>query len=197
MGTILRVTELEVRDHPHDVVRANASVAIVARTESVEVEGPTDLHIEWSGGLGASPHINGNTLHTAFAPGVHPVTATAAAGGSSVTVRAWQSETDMVNGPDFALTDDPGMPTISAHLRITGPVAATFDAWRCRVRFAGADDCPNVPHFEVINDDLDLAGVDDRARETAPAPNLALVIDLLPGGTASSPARSLRGGAAR
>lgn len=48
MGTRLRVTELEVRDHPNAVVRAKpvAVVVIVASTEPVEVEGPDDLRIE-------------------------------------------------------------------------------------------------------------------------------------------------------
>jgi hypothetical protein len=42
MGTILRVTELEVREHPDAVVPAHREVVIVARTEPVEIEGPSN-----------------------------------------------------------------------------------------------------------------------------------------------------------
>ena len=111
MGTRLRVTALEVRDHPDAVVRGFpiAEVVILARTEPIEVEGPDDLHIEWSGDLGLSPDLGPNPefsgrLKTTFAPGAHAVTATGAAGGSSVTVRVWQSETEVVNGPAFDIT---------------------------------------------------------------------------------------------
>ena len=69
MGTILRVTELNVRDHPDAVVPAGAEVIIVARTEPIEVEGPSNLNIEWSGDLGLNPEINGSLLETRFAPG--------------------------------------------------------------------------------------------------------------------------------
>jgi hypothetical protein len=62
MGTRLRVTALEVRDHPDAVVRGFpiAEVVILARTEPIEVEGPDDLHIEWSGDLGLSPDLGPN-----------------------------------------------------------------------------------------------------------------------------------------
>ena len=157
MGTILRVTELAVRGHPDAVVRARpiGGVVIDARTEPVEVEGPSDFEIEWSGDLGLTPDINGGRLETSFAPGAHTVTATGHAGGSSVTVRVWQGEAEVVNGPGFAMTDEPRMPVITARVQIIGPVAPTFD-WTCRVRFAGADDCSNLPHFGTINDDLEV-----------------------------------------
>lgn len=87
----MRVTELDVQDHPDAVVPANARVVIVARTEPIEVENPSNLHIEWSGDLGLNPDINGNILETRFASGAHAVTATGLAGGSSVTVRRWRS----------------------------------------------------------------------------------------------------------
>jgi hypothetical protein len=45
---------------------------------------------------------------------------------------------------------------ITARVRIIGPVTAIFNEWTCTVHFAGADDCPNVPHFGVINNDLEL-----------------------------------------
>jgi hypothetical protein len=105
MGTVLRVTKLEVRDHPDAVVRAhgvNEQVHIVATTEPIEVEGPDDLSIEWSGDLGLDHQIIGNSLVTLFAPGAHPVTGTGSAGGSSVTVRVWQAELEVVSGPEFA-----------------------------------------------------------------------------------------------
>jgi hypothetical protein len=81
MGTVFRVIKLEVLDHPNAVVRAGELVDIVARTEDVEVDGPDNLQIEWSGDLSLNPKINGGTLETSFAPGEHTVTATGAAGG--------------------------------------------------------------------------------------------------------------------
>ena len=62
MGTRLRVAALEVRDHPDALVRGFpiAGVVILARTEPIEVEGPDDLHIEWSGDLGLSPDLGPN-----------------------------------------------------------------------------------------------------------------------------------------
>jgi hypothetical protein len=76
MGTRLRVTELEIRFHPDAVVRADpiAEVVIRARTEPIEVEGPDNLRIEWSGDLGLSPDLGPNPefsgrLATTFAPG--------------------------------------------------------------------------------------------------------------------------------
>jgi hypothetical protein len=116
MGTVLRVTELKVRDHPDAVVRSfapNVEVVIFAITESVEVQGPSNLDVEWSGDLGLNPEINGSILKTRFAPGAHTVTATGAAGGSSVTVRVWQGEPEVINGSEFAITDEPQMPIIS------------------------------------------------------------------------------------
>lgn len=99
MGTRLRVTELEIRFHPDAVVRADpiAEVVIRARTEPIEVEGPDNLRIEWSGDLGLSPDLGPNPefsgrLATTFAAGAHTVTATGAAGGSSVTVRVWRNQ---------------------------------------------------------------------------------------------------------
>jgi hypothetical protein len=160
MGTRLRVTALEVRDHPDAVVRGFpiAEVVILARTEPIEVEGPDNLRIEWSGDLGLSRDLGPNPefsgrLKTTFAPGAHAVTATGAAGGSSVTVRVWQSETEVVNGPAFDITAEPQMPVITAQVRIIGPVTATFNEWTCSVFFAAADDCSNVPHFGEINSD--------------------------------------------
>src|SRR5262245_10943619 len=153
MGTVLRVTKLEVRDHPDAVVRANANVVIVAKSEPIEIEGSSNLKIEWSGDLGLNPEINDDVLKTHFEPGGHTVTATGLAGGNSVTVRAWQSETEVINGPEFAITDEPKMPVITARVRIIGPVTATFNDWTCRVFFEGADDCANLPHFGEINDD--------------------------------------------
>src|SRR5258705_8915918 len=155
MGKMYRVTELEVLDHPNAVVRAGEVVDIVARTEDVEVEGPDNLQIEWSGDLGLNPEVNGGTLETSFAPGAHTVTAKGAAGGNSVTVRAWRSEASVTQGGEFAITDEPQMPVITAQLQVIGPVTAVVNDWKCRVFFAGADDCSNVPNFGVINDDLE------------------------------------------
>jgi hypothetical protein len=92
VGTVLRVTNVEVRNHPDAIVRgfaADAEVVIFARPEPVEVEGPDDLRIEWNGDLGLNPEINGNSLETRFAPGAHTVTATGLGGSSSVTVKVW------------------------------------------------------------------------------------------------------------
>lgn len=126
MGTILRVIKLEVLDAPDAVVRAGGLVDIVARTEDVEVNGPDNLQIEWSGDLGLNPKINGGTLETSFAVGAHTVTATGAAGGNSVTVRAWRSEASVAQGGEFAITDEPRMPVITAQLKIIGPVTANY-----------------------------------------------------------------------
>ena len=112
--------------------------------------------------MGLSPDLGPNPefstrLATSFAPGAHTVTATGAAGGSSVTVRVWRSETEVVNGPEFAITDELQMPVITARVRIIGPVTATFREWRCSVFFSTVDGvvCPNAP-LGVINDDLKL-----------------------------------------
>jgi hypothetical protein len=155
MGTILRVTELEVLDVPNAVVRPGALLDIVARTEDVEVQGPDNLQIEWSGDLGVDPKINGGSLNTRFVQvGAHTVTAKGAAGGNSVTVRVWRSEASVAQGGEFAITDEPQMPVITAQLQIIGPVTATINDWTCDVEFVGADDCRNIPNFGVINDDL-------------------------------------------
>jgi hypothetical protein len=61
----------------------------------------------------------------------------------------------VVQGGEFAITDEPQMPVITAQLQIIGPVTATINEWICRVLFAGADDCHNIPNFGVINDDLE------------------------------------------
>ena len=165
MGLRYRVTELEVRDHPEAVVSAHTRVLIVARRELVEVEGPDDLRIEWNGDLGLNPEIIDSNLETRFAAGAHTVTAEGAAGGSSVSVGAWESEVEVVNGvlhpsgegKAFFITDEPQMPVITARLRIIGPATATVNNWTCGVSFRGAiNTCPNVPHFGVINDDLEL-----------------------------------------
>jgi hypothetical protein len=166
MGTILRVTELEVVGDPDAVVRTHeedVTVVIDAKTEPIEVEGPDNRRIEWSGDLGLNPDIGPSAgtddgrLITRFALGAHTVTATGLAGGSSVTVRVWRSEIEVVNGPDFVITDEPQMPVITARLRIIGPVTVTVNEWRCRVRFSTADTpfCPNAP-FGVISDDLEV-----------------------------------------
>ena len=194
MGTRLRVTELEVRNHPDVVVRAlrtDVFVVIHARTEPIEVEGPDDLRIEWSGDLGLSPDLGPNPefstrLATSFAPGAHTVTATGAAGGSSVTVRVWRSETEVVNGPEFAITDELQMPVITARVRIIGPVTATFREWRCSVFFSTVDGvvCPNAP-LGVINDDLKLTQEGgeqftpsfDKVRGTSVSFNVRFTID--------------------
>jgi hypothetical protein len=104
MGTVLRVTDVEVPDHPDAVVHANARLVIVARTAPIAVEGPSNLDIEWGGDLGLSPDINGNILETRFPSGAHPVTTTGLGGGSSVTVRAWEADTEVVNGLEFPMT---------------------------------------------------------------------------------------------
>ena len=154
MGTILRVTELEVLDVPNAVVRPGALLDIVARTEDVEVQGPDNLQIEWSGDLGVDPKINGGSLNTRFVQvGAHTVTAKGAAGGNSVTVRVWRSEASVAQGGEFAITDEPQMPVITAQLQIIGPVTATINDWTCDVEFVGADDCRNIPNFGVINSD--------------------------------------------
>jgi hypothetical protein len=157
MGTILRVTELEVLDVPNAVVRPGALLDIVARTEDVEVQGPDNLQIEWSGDLGVDPKINGGSLNTRFVQvGAHTVTATGAAGGNSVTVRVWRSEASVAQGGEFAVSDEPQMPVITAQLQIIGPVTATINDWTCDVEFVGADDCRNIPNFGVINNDLEV-----------------------------------------
>ena len=76
MGTRLRVTALEVRDHPDAVVRGFpiAGVVILAGTEPIEVEGPAGAGGAWSGDLGLSPDLGPNPefsgrLATTFAPG--------------------------------------------------------------------------------------------------------------------------------
>ena len=80
MGTILKVIKLEVAGLPNAVVRAGGLVDIVATTEDVEVNGPDNLQIEWSGDLGVDPKINGGSLNTRFVQvGAHTVTAKGAA----------------------------------------------------------------------------------------------------------------------
>ena len=165
MGTILRVTELEVLSHPDAVVRAfgeDVRVAVDARTVAVEVEGPDNHRIDWSGDLGLAPDIGPNPqddarLLTRYAPGAHTVTAAGLAGGRSVTLRVWRSETEVVNGPEFVITGEPTMPVVTARTRISGSVTAAFNEWRCRVFFLGdLVFCPNIPHFDMFNDDLEV-----------------------------------------
>ena len=163
--TILRVTGFKVYQPSHTarpsaVVHAGR-VVIVTITKRVTVEASTpfaveeDLSIEWGGDLGQNPDITGGVLETTFAPGAHTVTAKGVAGGSSLTVKAFQSELEVINGHGFTITAEPQMPVITARLHIIGPVTGTVNQWKCRIHFAGADDC-NVPHFGVINDDLEV-----------------------------------------